>query len=356
MSKVLFFGELPGAIVHGVSASNKLILDLLGINNDVLIVEEKNRFSKSRFVYVLLKSIDLLVLPLRLCTCLYSTPTHVYTNLPTSFLGLIKTSLFLFFCKAFISKDASYIVHIHRGDFQHFCLSSKTNMKLVRCCLSMVTRVVVLSPSQISFIEEVFGVKTFYLYNSLPWDVDDTLIAKPVDVEVLNLTFLSNIIVEKGIFDLIEVVKKIPENYNFVLSIYGSFQHDSVKKHFFDSIEGYDNILYHGTIVGEKKKQVLSLCDVFILPSYNEGQPIAIIEAMSFGKPILATNVGVVAEMFWPNYPLIINAGDKHQLRLKILACFDLELRKKVSTQLIDNFKFKFNRSRYLDKLNIIFE
>lgn len=43
--------------------------------------------------------------------------------------------------------------------------------------------------------------------------------------------------------------------------------------------------------------QLLKFADVFVLLSNYEGLPMSIIEAMSFGKPVVASNVGGIAEL-----------------------------------------------------------
>ncbi len=43
--------------------------------------------------------------------------------------------------------------------------------------------------------------------------------------------------------------------------------------------------------------KILSLIDIFVLPSIREGLPLAVLEAMDCGKPIIATNVGGVPEI-----------------------------------------------------------
>ena len=55
------------------------------------------------------------------------------------------------------------------------------------------------------------------------------------------------------------------------------------------------SIFYHGIIIDEKeKKEIYDSCDVLLCPSYSEGMPNVILEAMSRGLAIIATNVGAI--------------------------------------------------------------
>lgn len=60
----------------------------------------------------------------------------------------------------------------------------------------------------------------------------------------------------------------------------------------------HQNIYMHGSITDQEKiKALVRKCDVLICASYSEGMPTVILEAMSSGLTVLATNVGAVNEL-----------------------------------------------------------
>lgn len=64
-----------------------------------------------------------------------------------------------------------------------------------------------------------------------------------------------------------------------------------------------------------KKIECLNWEDVYILPSYNEGLPIAILEAMSYKHPIISTPVGGIPEVI-KNYEngILVQPGNKEEI------------------------------------------
>ena len=121
---------------------------------------------------------------------------------------------------------------------------------------------------------------------------------------------------------------------------------------------GLDNIVkFEGWVSGEKKQGLLRNTDVYILPSYNEGLPISILEAMSYSKPILSTTVGGIPEIVDAGNGILIEAGNKEQLWQSIQSFihFTDEELTAMGTNSLKKAKPHFPESVF-KKLNILYE
>jgi len=109
--------------------------------------------------------------------------------------------------------------------------------------------------------------------------------------------FVGRVVKEKGILELVESLIKIREmNNNAKLVIIGDTllserdKRTSKKVRSLVRINGVeDSILFLG--FRDDVPQLLAAIDIFVLPSYREGMPRSIIEAMISGKPVIATDI-----------------------------------------------------------------
>jgi glycosyltransferase involved in cell wall biosynthesis len=70
----------------------------------------------------------------------------------------------------------------------------------------------------------------------------------------------------------------------------------------------------------------INACDVFVLPSLNEGNPTVMFEALGCGKPFVGTKVGGVPEIISSEeYGILVNPADSHDLADKILLALERE-------------------------------
>lgn len=130
--------------------------------------------------------------------------------------------------------------------------------------------------------------------------------------DVTNFIFCGRYDLIKGIkvlYDVIDSFKEKNCNFHFI----GPFSEDrKIKK---------SNIIYHGYIKDENKiKEIYDFCDVLILPSYSEGMPNVILEAMSRGLAIIATDVGAISIMVDNKTGILLKKPDKKLLINAILS------------------------------------
>jgi glycosyltransferase involved in cell wall biosynthesis len=76
-------------------------------------------------------------------------------------------------------------------------------------------------------------------------------------------------------------------------------------------------------LVGGKSHDEIPLwmnaCDLFVLPSLNEGNPTVLVESLGCGKPFVGTKVGGVPEIInSDDYGLLVEPGDSNDLAEKI--------------------------------------
>ena len=98
--------------------------------------------------------------------------------------------------------------------------------------------------------------------------------------------------------------------------------------------------------------------DIFVLPSYYEGMPLVILEAMSAGLPIIATNISTLPEIIENNTNgLLIEAGNANHLADAIKKISESPaLRGKMSKNNIKKARKMFNSEIFCRKINKIYK
>ena len=77
---------------------------------------------------------------------------------------------------------------------------------------------------------------------------------------------------------------------------------------------------YHGVYTHpEERCAFMRSLDVFVMPSFTEGTPNSIVEAMAHGIPIIASQVGGVPDMIGDDAGLLVPPGDVGALEQAML-------------------------------------
>ena len=181
------------------------------------------------------------------------------------------------------------IFHNHGAETKEYY--AKRGIDVIRKTLDKCDSIVVLSSVWKEYYEQTFGYKNVSIINNIVARADSSI--RTEKHSNIRLLFLGHIGYRKGIFDLLDV---ITDNKDFLdnkieLIIGGNGEIEKLKS----TIEqhGLQNIVkYIGWISGHSKFELLANCDILMLPSYNEGLPISILEAMAYSKAVISTTVG----------------------------------------------------------------
>jgi len=135
------------------------------------------------------------------------------------------------------------------------------------------------------------------------------------------LLFIGNDWHRKGLRVLFLALRKVLKKFqNTILIVIGSSDRSFLKIP--EKLGIKDNVIFTGKINEDKKLyEYYASCDIFVLPSFHEGFGIPIIEAMSFGKPIIATKVAAIPELVEHGKSgLLVNPGDPEGLSSAIVS------------------------------------
>jgi starch synthase len=153
---------------------------------------------------------------------------------------------------------------------------------------------------------------------------------------------------EKGLHDLIDAFKEIDTDFRLVIA--GEADHESDYSRLLRRKARDDaRIILTGYITGEALKQVYGHARLFVLPSYHEGLPLALLEAMSHALPVLVSDipanqeVELPAERYFPS-------GDVRELRRKIEFFMNAEMSEEERQDLGARVREKYNWDRIADQ------
>lgn len=204
------------------------------------------------------------------------------------------------------------IYHCHGGSAKEYF--ERRGVDTIRHTLDKCDHIIVLSDYWRDYFTNELGYPNCSVVNNIVSHAKQNSAVR--NDNSLHLLFLGVITHEKGIFDLIDVIASHRDALDgkFRLTIGGAGESERLKKQIGDN--RLDSMVkYEGFISGKQKEMLLESCDILILPSYIEGLPISILEAMAHSKAVIATTVGGIPNIIKSGYNGILTSpGDKDEL------------------------------------------
>lgn len=158
-------------------------------------------------------------------------------------------------------------------------------------------------------------VETLFNFHDLPYEVNEGVVNTDVLTKKgLNLLFVGAIKREKGILELLEAVNSIGMQ-DIHLDVCGQLTDSSIESDFQRMVSENPEIELHGYVKGKEKQELYEKADVLILPSYHEGFPLVVLEALASGTAIISTKVGTTPEVLTNDNVDWVNIGDVESLK-----------------------------------------
>lgn len=206
---------------------------------------------------------------------------------------------------------------------------------------------------KITSIIKALGVNSSKIIE-LPSGVETAQISSTIskhNTSFIKFVFLGRAERRKGIEELNIALKKLIENkINFQFEFIGPIPNEIKISH--------DNIIYHGEIRDFAKiKGILTQNDVLVCPSWSEGFPNVILEAMASGLAIIATDVGAISTMVSDKNGWLIEPANVRQLTDTLILAIntkELDLKKQSSLDLVKNmFNWDIISKKTIDLLKL---
>ncbi len=247
------------------------------------------------------------------------------------------------------------ILHIHGAEYMIFFEKSHRKKRILSI-LNAADKVIALSNEWKHRFEETFGIKNCVAIEN---GIDMQRLAPAItDNSVHPHAFVSlgRLGERKGTYDLIAAIELVKNQVpDIKCYLAGDGEIDRCKE-LIKEKKLQDNIIVVGWADFDKKLELLKKSSVVILPSYNEGLPMAILEGMACGKAIISTTVGAIPEVVKKENGILVDPGDVKALAEAIKkVCSDGEAVEQVGKKNIELINDKYSIKVMHSKLEQIY-
>lgn len=230
---------------------------------------------------------------------------HIHSSFGSSFFRKLP----YIYISAFVRKPI--VNHIHGADFNEFYRDADSKArKRIEKAYEKCVFLIALSEEWRDKLSEIVNRDKITVIENYSVLNDTAIKDRRKKTNENTVLFLGFIGERKGCFDIPEIIKLVTDKVadaRFVLGGCGEIEKISAMV----PAELKSSVIFPGWVRGEDKEKLLKSADIFFLPSYNEGMPMAILDAMGYGLPIVSTNVGGIPRIVKDNYNgFIFDPGD----------------------------------------------
>ena len=181
--------------------------------------------------------------------------------------------------------------------------------------------------------------------------------------ETLHCLYVGKIAVSKGIWTILRFAERWSEERRGSIHIHlaGEWESDDTRRDVTDFLKEKgleDTISNHGLVLEEAKWALFRQCHFLIHPTFWDGQPVTILEAFSFGIPVIATKIGAIPETVQHGvngWLMEVNTADEVDKAVKAIAS-DTETYRAYRTAARCAYENAFTAERFAARMGALFQ
>lgn len=247
------------------------------------------------------------------------------------------------------------VMHLHGGGFATFYEACGPRRRaLIRYAYDRAACVIVLSETWRAWVRGMSRNKNVIaVYNPV-------VVAPETPAHVRQpalVLFLGRIGEEKGCYDLLHACARLVHvHQQLAVCLAGDGDLNGARK-LAESLGIGERLDLPGWVDDQDKSVLLRRATIYALPSYAEGLPMSILEAMASGLPIVASNVGGIPEAVTSGeHGLLVSPGDV----VGLIAALDsllsnIDLRERMGVQAHENVRRLFSHEQVFSQIELIY-
>lgn len=233
-------------------------------------------------------------------------------------LGLIRDLKVAKICRKY---NVKFVLHTHFGRIPEIIDNNTREWKLMQKVIKLASNVITIDSKTYNKLKEHYSNIT-YIPNPINPIPDNK------EKGLKKIMYIGWIVKTKGVEELIAAWNNVSSKYqDWKLELVGPYNDK-----YLESLNYKDNasITFLGELNHDKAMKKMKESSIFVLPSYTEGFPNVILEAMMYKKAIIATNVGAIPEMLGDDAGLLIEKKQIKELENALCTLIEDEEKRRV--------------------------
>ena len=222
-----------------------------------------------------------------------------------------------------------------------------------KCAAKFADEVIVLSRSAQEYFKKEYNRDTVVIPNGInpPVKKNADIIYRQYGLMGEDyILFLARIVPEKGLEYLLKAYKELNTDKKLVIA--GGFDNGEYSQRMLDMIKDMDNVITTGFVSGDLLHELFTNCYLYVLPSDVEGMPISLMEAMSYGKLCVTSDISESCDVTG-EFGISFKKGDYEDLRDALDYALHIRRpdKRKISRYILDNYTW----DNVCDKTEILY-